>query len=270
MRRLRQIESGTGKALLGIGAFLLVALLATIVVGVANSNLFWGEADQYGNVPIPGKAVLKLPSGDVQANVAAALPGRGNQTPEMSLPDLTLAVIPAAHESGEPEVSEDLGGSTNANGGGVDTQRRVWKVHLPEAGRYLVVVKGDFSGYGVNAQVRLGREPAPIHGAMVPLVGALIAAVLFAAAFLVRLFRRSRVASAAAAVGERGVGLGEGAPAVDEAANAAGGHRLGGARERAIARAQELESLRDSGSITDAVYNSERAKIEADLHRGAD
>jgi hypothetical protein len=259
VRRLRQIESGTGKALLGIGAFLIVALLATIVVGVANSNLFWGEADQYGGVKIPGKAVLDLPSGDVQANVAAALPGRGNETPELLLPDLTLAVIPAAGEQGEPEVSEDLGGSTNANGGGVDTQRRVWKVHLPEAGRYLVVVKGDFSGYGVNAQVRFGREPAPIHGAMVPLVGALIAAVLFAAAFLVRLFRK-----------RRGPGPGEGDPNVDEEANAAGGHRLGDTRERAIARAQELESLRDSGQITDAVYNSERAKIEADLHRSRD
>jgi hypothetical protein len=259
VRRLRQIESGTGKALLGIGAFLLVALLATIAVGIANSNLFWGEADQYGGVTIPGKTVLKLPAGDVQANVAAALPGRGNETPEMSLPPLSLSVIPAAGEEGEPEVSEDLGGSTNANGGGVDTQRRVWKVHLPEAGRYLVVVKGDFSGYGVNAQVRFGREPAPIHGVMVPVVGLLIAAVLFAVGGAVAYFRR-----------RRGGGSGTGEPQVDEERGAAGGHHLGGARERAVARAQELESLRDSGTITDAVYGSERAKIEADLHRETD
>jgi hypothetical protein len=195
VKRLRGIESGTGRVLAVVGIYLLFAILGTIIVGVANSNIFWGEADQYGGVRIPGKAVLDLPSGDVDVNVAAALPGRGNETPEMPLPKLTLAVLPAAGE-GETTVESALGSAKNANGG-VDTQRRVWKVHLPESGRYLVIVKGDFTGYGVNAQLRFGREPAPIHGGMIPLVGALLGAVIMAIWWGVLRYRRRRAEPAA-------------------------------------------------------------------------
>lgn len=191
MSRFRNVESGFGKVLLGIGAYLLVALVATIVVGIANSNIFWGEANQYGRLPIPGKRVLHLPSGDVLVNVAAALPGRGNETPDMPLPKLTLAVIPTEGES-EPTVSSDLGYSTNADDEYVDTKRRVWKVHLPEGGNYLALVKGDFTGYGVNAQAWFGSEPAPVHGGMIPLLGALIALVIFPLILLFQYLRRRR------------------------------------------------------------------------------
>jgi hypothetical protein len=144
MTRIKNVESGLGKMLLYIGAYLLCALIATIVVGIANSNLFWGEANQYGRVPIPGKKVLQLPSGDVQVNVAAALPGRGNATPEMPLPKLTLAVIPTEGQD-EPTVSNDLGYSTNAN-----------------------------------------------DEYMIPLLGAIIGAVVFAVWFLIAWLHRSR------------------------------------------------------------------------------
>jgi hypothetical protein len=191
MSRIRNVESGLGKVLLGIGAYFLVALVATMVVGIANSNIFWGEANQYGRVPIPGKRVLHLPSGDVLVNVAAALPGRGNETPDMPLPKLTLAVIPTGGES-EPTVSNDLGYSTNADDEYVDTKRQVWKVHLPESGDYLALIKGDFTGYGVNAQAWFGSEPAPVHGGMIPLLGALIALVIFPLILLFNYLRRRR------------------------------------------------------------------------------
>ena len=261
MARIRRVESRSGKVLLGIGAYLLVALIATIVVGIANSNIFWGEANQYGRVPIPGKKVLQLPSGDVQVNVAAALPGRGNETPEMPLPTLTLAIIPAGGEQGEPEVENDLGYSTNANDNYVDTQRRVWKVHLPEAGPYLAIVKGDFTGYGVNAQAWFGEEPAPIHGGMIPLLGALIAAAIFAVGGVITLIRRGRKGDGPA-IGPDGE-----AAEVDETTDAAGLHGVGAATSKAIERSQELERLHASGAISDAAYHDERAKIEADLKR---
>lgn len=192
MTRIKNVESGLGKVLLGIGAYLLVALLATMVVGIANSNLFWGEANQYGRVPIPGKRVLQLPSGDVQVDVAAALPGRGNQTPDMPLPTLTIAVIPTKGEA-EPTITDDPGSSSNADDEYVDTKRRVWNVHLSESGPYLAVLKGDFNGYGVNAQAWFGSEPAPIHGGMIPLLGAIIGAVVFAIGLLVYYVSARRV-----------------------------------------------------------------------------
>jgi hypothetical protein len=247
VRRVRQIESGFGRALLGLGAFLLVALFATIAVGVLNSNLLWGEANQYARVPIPGKQIVQLPSGDVQVNVAAALPGRGNETPEMPLPKLSLAVIPTVKGAAEPTVENDLGSSTNASDKEVDTQRRVWKVHLPEAGRYLAVVRGDFTGYGVNAQIWFGNEPAPLHGGEIPLAGAIIAAIIFAVGFVVTRIRRGRKPP------EEG---GEVAPTA--------GH-VGGANARALERVAELERQRSSGAIDDAAFESERRRIEADL-----
>jgi hypothetical protein len=180
-----------GRVLAGIGIFLVAALIGTIIVGVANSNIFWGEANQYGRVPIPGKKVLQLPSGEVLVNVAAALPGRGNETPDMPLPKLTLALVPTEGEA-EPTVTGDLGYSTNANDEYVDTKRRVWKVDLPESGPYLAIVKGDFTGYGVNAQAWFGGEPAPIHGGMIPLLGAALGALGCAVWFGIASFRRAR------------------------------------------------------------------------------
>ncbi len=177
MRRVRQIESGIGRALLGLGAFLLATLVVAILLGILNSNLLWGEANQYGRIPIPGRKVVHLPAGDVQVNVAAALPGRGNETPELVLPKLTLTAA-ASHGREAPTVSEDIGYSTNANDNQVDTQRRAWKLGVPAAGNYLIAVKGDFTGYGVNAQIWLGREPSPLHGWEIFLVAMLIVAVI--------------------------------------------------------------------------------------------
>ena len=191
MGRIRRIESGTGRVLLGIGIYLLFALIGTIVVGVANSNIVWGEANQYGRSADP-----RPPGGPA----AAVRRGRGERRrgpprarqrdPRLPLPTLTLAVIPAMGVQGETTVEGDLGSSINANDGDVDTERRVWKMHLPEAGRSLVVLKGDFTGYGVNAQIRIGREPPPIHGGMIPLIGAVLGAVLCAFGFGVARLRR--------------------------------------------------------------------------------
>jgi hypothetical protein len=253
VRRIRQIESGFGRALLAVGAFLLATLLVGIVLGLLNSNLIWGEANQYGRVPIPGKKVVHLPSGEVQVNVAAALPGRGNQTPELLLPPLTLTMS-ALHPGEEaPTVAEDLGSSTNANDNEVDTQRRTWKLEVPAAGSYLAKVSGDFTGYGVNAQIWFGREPAPLNGWMIWVVAALIVVVLgaiwVAVAWLAR--RRSKRRS----------------EPPDERADAAGPHGAGAATARAIERSSELERLRDSGAISAASFEAERAKIEAELKR---
>jgi hypothetical protein len=53
MRRIREIESGSLRALSYLGAFLLVSVCVAIPLIFLNSNLLWGEANQYGRVPIP-------------------------------------------------------------------------------------------------------------------------------------------------------------------------------------------------------------------------
>jgi hypothetical protein len=176
MRRIREIESGFVRALSYIGAFLLISVFVFIPLVFLNSNLVWGEGNQYGRVPIPGHKVLHLPSGAVEVSVAAALPGRGNETPELLLPELTLT-MKARGDQEAPAVGEDVGTSVNANDSEVDTQRTVWKLQVPEEGNYLAIVQGDFTGYGVNAQAWFGREPNPLHGWQVFLFAMLITAV---------------------------------------------------------------------------------------------
>jgi hypothetical protein len=170
----RRVESGVGRALLCVGGFLLATLIVGVVIGIANSNLFWGEDNQYGRVDFPGTKVVHLPSGTTQVSIAAALPGRGNETPDMPLPArMGLAVTPVGG-GGQPKVSLHVGGSVNADGNGVDTQRPVWHVSVPSAGDYRVTGSGDFAGFGVDAQLWLGYEPGFVHGPMIWLVAALI------------------------------------------------------------------------------------------------
>jgi hypothetical protein len=176
MRRIRQIESGSLRALSYLGAFLLISVFVAIPLIFLNSNLIWGEANQYGRVPIPGHKAVHLPAGDVEVTVAAALPGRGNETPELLLPPLTLT-MKARGDQEAPTIAEDIGSSVNANDDEVDTQRTAWKLHVPAEGDYLAVIKGDFTGYGVNAQAWFGREPNPLHGWQVFLAAMAITAV---------------------------------------------------------------------------------------------
>jgi hypothetical protein len=192
MRRIREIESGFLRALSYLGGFLLISLFVAIPLIFLNSNLVWGEADQYGRVPIPGHKVIHLPAGEVEVAVAAALPGRGNETPELLLPPLTLT-MKARGAQEAPTVAEDIGTSVNADDGEVDTQRTAWKLQVPEAGDYLAVVQGDFTGYGVNAQAWFGREPNPLPGwAVIPaaMAIALVGELLWLAVGAVRKRRR--------------------------------------------------------------------------------
>jgi hypothetical protein len=188
---IRRIESGFLRALAYIGGFLLATLLVSIVIGVANSNIFWGEANQVARIPIPGRQKVELPSGETQATVAVALPGRGNETPELLIPPLSLSVTPYG-EAGKAEIREELGSSVNANDKYDDTSRAVWKIDAPSAGTYLVSIHGDMTGYGVNAQLWLGHEPAWVHGWKIWLVAMLIVALGAAIFYGVSRLRRRR------------------------------------------------------------------------------
>ncbi len=191
VRRIREIESGFLRALAYLGGFLMISVFVALPLIFLNSNLFWGEANQYGRVPIPGHKVVHLPAGSVEVTVAAALPGRGNETPELLLPPLNLTMKAKGGQEA-PTITEDIGDSVNANDNEVDTQRTAWKLQVPEEGDYLAVLKGDFTGYGVNAQAWFGREPNPLHGWQVILVAMAITFVGGAIWLLIGALRRRR------------------------------------------------------------------------------
>lgn len=191
IRRIREIESGTGRLLLAIGGYLLLTFFIAIPIGVANSNLFWSESNQFGRVPIPGRQRVHLPARKVQINVAAALPGRSTQTPELLIPDLQLTLIPPKGVT-EPKIERSLGETQNSLDKYADTQRRIAYADVETASTYLVVVEGDFTGYGVNGALWFGYEEAPIHGVTIWFIAMAIAALLLLGAFIVRQIRKRR------------------------------------------------------------------------------
>ena len=188
---LRRIESRVGLTILYAIFFLLAVLIVAVVIGVINSNIFWGEANQYARIDIPGAKTVHLPEGTTEGTVAVALPGRGNETPELLLPRLDLWVTPLGG-AGKAELHEDLRPSVNANDSHDDTSRVVWKIVTPSAGDYRVRVAGDMTGYGVNSQLWLGYQPGWVHGTTIWFLAAAI--VVFAAALLfgISLWRRRR------------------------------------------------------------------------------
>jgi hypothetical protein len=178
------VKSRAGRIALGIVLFLVATLFVAMPVGLlGSSNIVWGEDNQYGRVAVPGSTVLHLPAGRVDVSAALALPGRGNETPDLPLPsDLTLRVTPAG-AGGHAVVTRDYGHSENASGDGVDTQRHVFGVEVSTAGDYRVAARGSLSDVGLNPQLWFGHGP-PLPGNYVPLVAAILVSIGGAVWFL--------------------------------------------------------------------------------------
>jgi hypothetical protein len=179
--------SRTGRVVLVIAGFLVATLVVMVPVGIlGSSNLVWGEPNQDGRVPIPGKAVVHLPAGTVEATVAIEMPAKGNETVDLPLPsNLSVAIFPVGGGT-EPTVSDDLGDSGNAGADGVNVKRRVWSVDVPQDGDYRVRTRGDFTSIGIDPQLWFGHGP-PLKGTLVPLVAAGIVIVFGLVWFAARL-----------------------------------------------------------------------------------
>lgn len=187
-----KIKSSVGQVALGAVVATMVAFLP--VGFFASSNVVWGEDDQYGRVPVPDTKVIHLPAGQVTVSVAVALPGRGNGTPTLRLPDCGFG-IEAVDGGPDPKITEDIGVSENANDNRVDTQRRVWRMSVTRAADYKVTTHGNFTGYGVNPEMWFGYKPG-LPGVYVPVVSALIGLFAGLAWFGFRQLRLRRSSSA--------------------------------------------------------------------------
>lgn len=251
---LRRLETGVGKALAVFGGFLLATLVVAVVIGVVNSNLFWGEANQLARIDIPGAGTVHLPGGTTEATVAVALPGRGNETPELLLPELDLSVTPIG-EAGKAEISEDLGESVNANDKYDDTSRVVWKIKTPSSGDYRVRVAGDMTGYGVNAQLWLGHQPAWIHGTDIWFVAMAIvlaiALVFYLVAFVERRHKK-RLAN-------------ESVDGWQEDGKPSSGEANGESADTAAQKMAKLQRKHESGHLSDEDFQQQRDELEKEF-----
>jgi hypothetical protein len=124
----------------GLLAVLGGVLLLTIVAQIINANLVSdvGDATRYGEVHIPGSAVLKLPSGSLEVFVRASQPA----TPDAP-PGLRLSVTRVGGDGPPGVLTSDRGGQFGITDRALDVSyRRVWRLELPQAGDYRVTASG--------------------------------------------------------------------------------------------------------------------------------
>jgi hypothetical protein len=240
MGKISGIESRAKRTMLTIVLFLVALLVVGNVVGILGaSNLVWGEDNQYGIVSVPGKEVLHLPASDVDVSFAVDIIGKGNQTVDVPIPSgLALTVSPVDGPQAV-HVTRDLGGSTNANGDGVNSQRRVWRIHVPADGDYRVRARGSFPGAGINPQLWFGHGP-PLPGGWPWLVGTVLVAAGWAVMYLIGRRRRGS--------------------APKRVARATPQHSPT-ATDAEVDRLVVLAAMHRRGDLTDDEYAAEKAKL---------
>ena len=135
-----------------------VARIVTIVMGVVAALSFAGligtmaassgDYDEFGEVSIPGSALIDLPEGRIVVSFKVTASGRGT-----AVPPLTLSIEPPPGGR-DPDVVDDLGDSVAA---GSDIHRRVWVMQVPAAGRYPVSIDGPVADFE-NPKLTFGRD----------------------------------------------------------------------------------------------------------------
>lgn len=134
----------------------IVMLVMGLVAGLSLAGLVsmvvisGGKFNEYGEVPIPGSAVIELPEGTVIVSFLVRKSGSGT-----TFPPLRLHIEPPAGGR-DPQVVEDPGASTVVND---DLRRQVWVMQVPEAGRYPVSIDGPVADYQ-NPRLAFGTDRA--------------------------------------------------------------------------------------------------------------
>jgi hypothetical protein len=151
-------------------------------LGLVNSNIFWGEDNQYGRMNMPGHKVIHLPSGTVRVSAAVTLPGRGNVTPDLAIPRSFAFTVEPVSGTAKPVIEENYGPTENSLDSLDDTQRQVADLHVPEDGDYAVASKTTWLGFAVNPQLWFGYTPGFLTGWdvwLVALIGSCIGVALY-------------------------------------------------------------------------------------------
>ncbi|WKG01428.1 SHOCT domain-containing protein [Mycolicibacterium sp. HK-90] len=210
-----------------VGLFVMVFLNAFVL----------DEYDAYGEVPIPGRASLDLPQGEVTVSLHTMVTGSGSGLP---VPPLRLRVS-APDGAADPVVTESIGATTTVNN---DARVRVWVMQVSTAGVYEISVDGQVQGY-INPRLAFGHGSE--YGWLPWLFGGLAAlGVLELIASVVWSARESRRARPIPTVG----------PNVHQPT----GYQLTDQAVR-LEQLKTIAALRDSGALTEAEFEAEKRRI---------
>jgi hypothetical protein len=137
---------------IGLGVIVVLGVLAQIL----NANVLstQGDSTKYGQLNVPESKVLQLPAASFEGILEDDLEEELKITPALRLTVKPLGGGPAA------QISRDVGersGTANGNFGPDTYYKRVWRIDVPQAGRYRVSVggAGPESGYFLD----LGHSP---------------------------------------------------------------------------------------------------------------
>jgi hypothetical protein len=164
-------------AYIALAVAFVAAIVAVVVFGAIEA---FGSSDRYGNVPIPGRATLDLPEGDITVYYQEDVELGENETLDPPT-DIRLGV---RHEDGGPSLELDRGGISNEVSGGFGTRVSVGDLDVPAAGDYEVAV-GPTSEARNDPAIVFGDDlfegffDAVPLGLLVLAAGLVVAAILF-------------------------------------------------------------------------------------------
>ena len=129
-----------------LAAISVGGLIVTAVLGITGEK--YGN---YGEVPIPGSGIVRLPAGEVIVSFNIS----DHQGSGMRVPPLTMDITPPDGVS-DPSVSEDLGDMVSV---GDTAHRRVWFMKVATEGDYRVIADGPVADF-VDPHLSFGQSLA--------------------------------------------------------------------------------------------------------------
>lgn len=207
-----------------LAAMSVGGLIVTAVVGITGEK--YGN---YGEVPIPGSGVIRLPAGEVVVSFNIS----DQQGSGMRVPPLTMDITPPDGVS-DPVVTEDLGDMVSV---GDTAHRRVWFMKVATEGDYRVIADGPVFDF-VDPRLSFGQTRS-VDGPLWLFVALSVISVDLAI-FMWWFRRRGRVAGKAAGVADPYIPTDEGVR---------------------LEQLKTIAALRDSGALTEAEFNAEKRRI---------
>jgi hypothetical protein len=245
-RRLAKISLGLAIVAMvvgGIGLFVAPFISAFVLDKYA----------AYGEVPIPGSASLHLPAGKVNVSfhteVISGPNGGGLPVPQLGMDIDPPQGVP------DPAVTESYGATTTINN---DSHRRVWIVQVPVDGTYTIKTEGQVNGF-ISPSLAFGEESS--HGWSVwPFVGVFVVGTLGLVGSTLWL-ARTRAVRPLSTTGQPIVlhspthDVSVSAPELAFPSHAPTDEAI------RLEQLKTLASLRDSGALTEAEYETEKRRI---------
>jgi hypothetical protein len=246
-RRLAKVSLATAIVLIvvSVAGFAIALILNVFVPDKYNA---------YGEVPIPGSGSLHLPAGEVTVSFHTEVIGSptGGGLP---VPQLGMSIGPPTGVP-KPTAIESYGSTTTMNN---DAHARVWVLRISAEGTYIVKTEGQVSGY-ISPRLAFGHKSA--SGSLVWVFVALFGIGLLNLICALWWSARTRLSKRPVVMAGRPVSL---STPTDPGTSAA-------ALERSLLHTPDdegikleqlktLASLRDSGTLTDAEFETEKRRI---------